>query len=41
MLPVVILHGWGDDSGSFESLSGWLKSNGFQVVDMTWAIICR
>jgi pimeloyl-ACP methyl ester carboxylesterase len=34
MLPVVILHGWSDDSDSFEPLSGWLKKNGFNVVSI-------
>jgi pimeloyl-ACP methyl ester carboxylesterase len=34
MLPVVILHGWSDDSESFEPLSGWLKSNGFDVMSI-------
>lgn len=32
--PVVILHGYSDNSKSFEPLARFLKSHGFQVVDL-------
>jgi len=32
--PVIILHGWSDDSSSFEGLAKWLKGKGFNVVDI-------
>jgi pimeloyl-ACP methyl ester carboxylesterase len=34
MLPLIILHGWSDDSGSFKKLAGWLRQSGFDVVDV-------
>lgn len=32
--PVIILHGWSDDSDSFIPLGRWLASNGYQIVDI-------
>lgn len=32
--PVLILHGWSDESNSFEPLSTFLKNNGFRVIDI-------
>ena len=32
--PVIILHGWSDDSKSFIPLGQWLTTNGFQIVDI-------
>jgi pimeloyl-ACP methyl ester carboxylesterase len=32
--PVIIIHGWSDDSDSFIPLGQWLTANGFQVVDI-------
>jgi len=32
--PVVILHGWSDTSDSFVPLSGFLKNNGYQAVNL-------
>ncbi len=32
--PVLIIHGWSDKSDSFEPLAGFLKSNGFEVVNI-------
>jgi len=32
--PVLIIHGWSDKSESFEPLAGFLKSHGFEVVDI-------
>ena len=32
--PVIILHGWSDNSESFIPLGQWLTANGFQVVDI-------
>jgi pimeloyl-ACP methyl ester carboxylesterase len=32
--PVLILHGWSDSSASFVPLANWLKSQGFDVVDI-------
>ena len=34
MRQVVILHGWSDDSKSFEPLAGWLASRGYQAVPL-------
>jgi len=31
---VVILHGWSDDSSSFQPLADFLKAQGFQVLDL-------
>lgn len=33
-LPVIILHGWSDNSTSFQPLADWLKGQGFAVVDI-------
>ncbi len=33
-LPVVILHGWSDNSTSFIPLKNWLGTQGFQAVDI-------
>lgn len=32
--PVIIIHGWSDESSSFVPLGQWLAGNGFQVVDI-------
>lgn len=32
--PVIILHGWSDNSSSFAVLARWLKSKGFDAVDI-------
>ena len=32
--PVVILHGWSDNSTSFVPLKNWLATQGFQSVDI-------
>jgi len=32
--PLLILHGWSDDSSSFKSLAAWLKNQGFTTVDI-------
>ena len=34
MLPVVILHGWSDNSDSFVPLASWLKEQGFNVTNI-------
>lgn len=34
MRPIIILHGWSDSAKSFINLAQWLKSNGFEVVDI-------
>ncbi len=31
---VVIVHGWSDDSGSFQPLADFLKAQGFRVLDL-------
>ncbi|HEY3897390.1 MAG TPA: hypothetical protein VGM54_02190 [Chthoniobacter sp.] len=33
-LPLIILHGWSDNSSSFTSLAAWLKGNGFNVIEI-------
>ncbi len=32
--PLIILHGWSDNSASFRPLAKWLQGQGFQVVDI-------
>src|SRR5271166_4628479 len=32
--PVVILHGWSDNSSSFQPLAAWLRGHGFQVTSI-------
>ena len=34
MLPIIILHGWSDTSDSFQALAIWLRTNGFDVIDI-------
>lgn len=33
-LPIIILHGWSDNSTSFQPLADWLKTKGFDVVEI-------
>jgi pimeloyl-ACP methyl ester carboxylesterase len=33
-LPLIIIHGWSDDSNSFNGLAEWLRGKGYKVIDL-------